>query len=251
MSSKHRFLLFFLGIGLFLCPWTSDAQTDEKPKKKPEPKENVFSVENTAFEGPFRLPKSSDAPIELSKPYYRAYSDRGMHHIFEGDRWIIGIRRSYQYTPGVHGSWYENITLLMPGKLEKDQKEKVYEAPEVLAYYSVIGGFRWGKLAVAEKGTVHIYPYDAGHLKIELDLVFRRIEVDRKIGDDDLELSVNEGFSTNVPSNFKPFSLKKTFIAKKLLFKQLDSTQRGWMTKEEEDELWASPQELHGNQTNK
>ncbi len=156
-----------------------------------------------------------------------------MHDIVEGDRWMIGIRRfeTSDMVGHMHGGYREDITLLMPKNSEIAQKEGIFQVPQVLVYYS--GGGRFVKYAIAETGTVHIYPLNAEHIKIVLDLGFKRLRNGKDWEDDGFELLADRGYSVDAPSDYGSFTLKKSYVAKKLAFKELDSLQRGWMTKEE------------------
>ncbi len=246
MKSMRCYLIAFFCAGLFLSPWPSGAQTSSENGNKhsktleelsDKASEEAFFVENVTFVEPFLSANSDLKPIELSRKLNEAELFTGMHEIVKGEFWIIKISY-FGTTGGVHGGWHKDITLLFLKPFDKAQKEKVFKASEILGFYSASGGFRWFEYAIAEKGTAQITRIDKENLKVELNMAFKRIDVDRKAQETQDEESAlfNMGPVNDIPIEHPRLIIHEIFTAKKLLFKQLDSSQRGWMTKEEEAE---------------
>lgn len=208
----------------------------------------MYFVPDVAFVEPFLSADPKQDALKLSRLFNQKELFPKMHHFTKGDGVILVLRRggSPKVQKGSHYIvWTEEITLQLPSVLPDKDEIKAFDIRDMKGYYS----WRIGRITsldgIAVNGTVALVTLDNGRMKLDIDIYFKRLNVDPEYAsideEEDQEIEENLSRLSEVAEINKGSSpghqtirIKESFVAHKRLYEDLKVSERGAHTKDEE-----------------
>jgi hypothetical protein len=238
-------LLILMSTILVTIPFAS--ATAGKPPLRVTSSEMYF-VPGAVFVEPFLSTDPKLEALKLSRLFNQKELFPKMHHFTKGDGVILVLRRggSPKVQRGPHLSfWTEEITLQIPSILPEKGDTKTLDFQDIKGYFSWRSGRIMWLDSIAVKGAVALATLDEKRIRVDIDIYFKRVDVDPEYSSIDDErdkvwkqnlLRRPEVFEiNNGPSpGHQTIRIKESFVAHKRLYEELEVSDRGAYTKEEE-----------------